>query len=494
MDESFVQNDVDTSETVVRLFRDWVADHDAAEEPRELAGYLWREGEVALLVGESGAGKSVFAVEVADRITEPYDSKPLDCTVDRTNVLYVDLEMTKRQIGMRYTYELDPGDSREDYEFNERLFRMQLDPLALVAGRTPEETAKILVTKISTAVREKEIKVVVIDSITALKRSYYGATELMPIIRRLRHSADRQGLSILITAAIAQRESAAPLTLRDLGGLRLAASCVDTVFAIARCCVAADMRYIKHLTSRNSQVVYDRNKVLVYEIGFSGNFLGLEFATYWPEAKAHGNGKDFAKDSLIEDIVKLRNEGHTLREIALEVGRSKTTVGKYLQLYRDKNEPFPDEDDGEELAPSLVEKLSAIINEDKENLESDQIEDVSPKPDEIETDPDEEAGVGSIPKEVDEEPSEPPKRIVPYDFPGWEQYDSALRDPRLIVKKGMKRSISKLLKRERSIIEAAAVEANRRFVENGVVTALDDCVRLSEFRRQNGVQVGDRGP
>lgn len=486
MDEAFVQNDVETSESVVRLFRDCVAEHDAAEEPRELAGHLWREGEVALLVGESGAGKSVFAVEVADRITEPYDSKPLDCTVDRTNVLYVDLEMTKRQIGMRYTYELDPGDSREDYEFNERLFRMQLDPLALVAGRTPEETAKILVTKISTAVREKDIKVVVIDSITALKRSYYGATELMPIIRRLRNLADRQGLSILITAAIAQRESAAPLTLRDLGGLRLAASCVDTVFAIARCCVAADMRYIKHLTSRNSQVVYDRNKVLVYEIGFSGNFLGLEFATYWPEAKAHGNGKDFAKDSLIEDIVKLRNEGHTLREIALQVGRSKTTVGKYLQLYRDKNEPFPDEDDGEELAPSLVEKLSAIINEP--------VDDVLPQAGKIETKTDEEAGVGSIPKEVDEEPSEPPQRIVPYDFPGWEQYDSALRDPRLIVKKGMKRSVSKLLKRERSIIESAAVEANRRYVETGVVIALDDCARLSEFRRQNGVQVGDRGP
>jgi len=476
MDAPFLENEVEPAAEGVRLFREWIADDTAEADPKELAGHLWREGEIALLVGEPGAGKSILAVEIADRISQSYEGKPLDCTVEPTNVLYVDLEMDARQLRRRYSYELDPGETREDYEFTERLYRLPVNPLKMIARRTPEETAAAFVTEISKAARECEARVIVIDSITALKRSYYGTTDLLPIIRRIRHLAQRRGLSILMLATIPGREADRAVSLRDLGGLRLAASCVDTVFAIAKSGVVANERYIKHLTSRNSQVVYDANSVLRYELNLSGNFLGLEFKGFDCESCLLSSGQKVHTDGEIAEIISLRREGRTIRDIALEVGRSKTTVGRLLQRYYCSGEPHPDEDDTE--APNFAEILIRAA------------EDLTPE--EPATEPFEDAT--QEPRADSEETIETPEeRLIPYEFPGCEEYEKALRDPRLVVEKGMKRKDAKLLRRERSIIEAAATTANRSYKEKGLKMRLKDHPRLTAFRTDHGIGFEDSG-
>ena len=49
--------------------RRWQQDRDTRKTPKaELFGPLWREGELAVLFGESGAGKSILDVQIAESI------------------------------------------------------------------------------------------------------------------------------------------------------------------------------------------------------------------------------------------------------------------------------------------------------------------------------------------------------------------------------------------------------------------------------------------
>lgn len=414
----------------VKLFRDWVAEGRITKAPAELAGCLWRAGEVGLLVGETGSGKSLLAVEIADRISRHYPSELLDCNAGEMDVLYVDLEMNARQLVQRYSYEPIPGEPPEDYEFSSRLHRLQIDPLEFITRYTPQEAAKAFVTKLAAVASETNAQVIVIDSITALKRSYYGASELMPVIRRLRHLAELRGLSILMTATIAKRDHAQPLTLADLGGLRLAARCVETVFAIGRGGKYTNVRYVKHLSSRNSQVIYDKNGVLSFKIGMSGNFLGLEFAECYFEKAYVNKRSDQEPDSDLDTIRKLHAQGHSVREIADMVGRSKSTIQRLLKRYGPENAEIIDDDPVEEPIEPEANKQ---------------------------------------------------QRQIPYEFPGVEENEAALSDPKFADLGGRQNTEKRRLRREHSLIEAAATRANKIFLETGKAPHLAEDPGLSKF-------------
>jgi Mrp family chromosome partitioning ATPase len=72
----------------------------------ELFGSLWTEGEVAVLFGGSGTGKSILAVQIAEAIaTGAQASLPAtpQSGVSARRVLYLDFEHTTRQFAERYS-------------------------------------------------------------------------------------------------------------------------------------------------------------------------------------------------------------------------------------------------------------------------------------------------------------------------------------------------------------------------------------------------------
>ena len=78
--------------------------------PRSLWGCFWYEGELACLFADSNVGKSILAVQIADRIAQT------------DNVLYLDFELSEKQFQLRYTNE-----HGNLYSFPERLYRVSLD-------------------------------------------------------------------------------------------------------------------------------------------------------------------------------------------------------------------------------------------------------------------------------------------------------------------------------------------------------------------------------
>ena len=76
---------------------------------------FWYEGELSCLFADSNVGKSILAVQIADRIART------------DNVLYLDFELSEKQFQLRYTDEYG-----KPYTFPERLYRVSLDCDALL--------------------------------------------------------------------------------------------------------------------------------------------------------------------------------------------------------------------------------------------------------------------------------------------------------------------------------------------------------------------------
>src|SRR4051794_7112769 len=71
--------------------------------PDKLFDGFWHEGELALLIGPQGTGKSILMVQVVEAIARGRGIDGFEMTDRRHKVLYVDLRLSERQFGRRYS-------------------------------------------------------------------------------------------------------------------------------------------------------------------------------------------------------------------------------------------------------------------------------------------------------------------------------------------------------------------------------------------------------
>lgn len=132
---------------------------------------------------------------------------------------------------------------------------------------------------------------------------------------------------------------ASPITVNDLAGSKHLANFADSISAIGRSAVGPDIRYIKQIKpSRSSEMVYDTNNVISCRIVKADNFLTFEFVDFGCEyehlQQTNDNEKAQRRMELIDQAIKLKNEGKSLSKIALEIlgsEKSKGTISKWLK-------------------------------------------------------------------------------------------------------------------------------------------------------------------
>src|SRR5688572_2629689 len=84
----------------------------AAAVPRRLYEELWREGELEVLYGEPGAGKSLLAMHIAQMISRGAGAGRGLNAARPQKVLYIDLKLTDEQFQVRYSGNVGRGRSR----------------------------------------------------------------------------------------------------------------------------------------------------------------------------------------------------------------------------------------------------------------------------------------------------------------------------------------------------------------------------------------------
>jgi KaiC/GvpD/RAD55 family RecA-like ATPase len=310
----------------------------ARTAPKMLFGEFWRESELAILFADPGAGKSVLAMQIAESIADGHEIAPFQMTAQPQKVLYFDLDLTEQQFGMRYAREIDDGEDTshtDNYAFSDNFIRLELNADTAAGALTAQSFAS----SIESLVKETGAKVLVIDNITLLKRtSHSGRCEVL-LVHELNRLKRKYGLSILVLAASSRRDGARPLAPADLRASRIICNFADSVFAIGASRQDASLRYIKHLRSKNYEVLYDTTYVPVFTIRrLADNFLGAEFVSFGDERDQLLDPK-LDPDANLRDAVKdLRDQGLSYRDIGDQLNISKTRAHRLRMQWHPRPE------------------------------------------------------------------------------------------------------------------------------------------------------------
>ncbi|MCC7308807.1 MAG: AAA family ATPase, partial [Acidobacteria bacterium] len=159
------------------------------DERRELLfDELWAKGELAILFGEPGIGKSLLAMQIADALTR---GRPvveyLKMPETPLKVLYVDLVLNDAQFCSRYTREDADGKARA-YEFSEEL----------IYDRPPEGAD--VAEWIRNAVEANPLDIVIVDDLSVVSLTDDGTRERLHVLLELRRLSRVHGLSVLVLA------------------------------------------------------------------------------------------------------------------------------------------------------------------------------------------------------------------------------------------------------------------------------------------------------
>jgi hypothetical protein len=403
----------------LRSANDWIRGAKKRPVPRPLFGEFWREGETAVLFGDTGKGKSALAMQIAESIASGQGIGPFKLSVEPQRVLYLDMEMNDKQFETRYAADHDGGQARflhKHYVFADGLIREEFDPTQLwvESGARP---ADVFYRKLRQLIERSGVTVVIVDSITGLKRSYYGIREMLEVILALKKLRKEFHLSVLALVQTPKHSDSLPITA-NLPGLRMLAGRADSVFGIGQSRSGPAGRYIKRVRALVDTIDFDGLHVPEFRLKkIGGNFLGFDFEQFAPELELVSDIRDQKEWETIEKIKGLSDGGMSIREIAAEIELPKTTVHRLLQMWR----------------PPVREAA-----------------------------------------EIEEVGSE-------YYFPGREEFDEALADPKF---KGMFSSDEPekwALRREYGLIENAAAKARREYEATGTFTPLDDDPEYVEF-------------
>ena len=254
----------------------------AAKPPAALFGDMWRKGELAVLVGEPGVGKSIFAMQIAETVARGatidngklrMENSSENSQFSRLNsqlapaqpVLYLDLERSADQFKQRYSCPSPiPGKLPVKYRFSPKLRRTGYGDLE-IPSEFRGDFSRYFDHSLNLTLTGDATKVIVIDNLSCLDPRG-GTQAAVRRMRSLKLYAAETGVSILVITHLKPRRgrvSGSPHykggvaasrgrggSLRSLELSDLApeiAQIADSVFAISRSTYHSDIRYIKHL-------------------------------------------------------------------------------------------------------------------------------------------------------------------------------------------------------------------------------------------------------
>ncbi|MGD9587972.1 MAG: AAA family ATPase [Pyrinomonadaceae bacterium] len=266
---------------------------------------FWRRGELALLIGPAGAGKSLFAVQIADALARGREMDGFMTPYWRQKVLYVDLMLSDEQFAGRYSYFTEKKRIAKRYKFAERFYR----------GRPndPEELCEWL----EAAVRENGFDVVIIDDLSAVKRTHDGIRETLKVMRRLKKLCSETGAAIMAIAACDEPRPGRLVSENDMGRSRILCTVAESVIALGP--DGSGHQRLVQLRSRHAKIFWTaRNAPAGFVEQLESGLLGFRFD------KRFDPCFDNATRTLIKRAHGLRARGMTFRAIAAELGISKT--------------------------------------------------------------------------------------------------------------------------------------------------------------------------
>ena len=341
---------------------EWIAESKTKPVPKMLFGEFWLEGELSILFADTGKGKSILAVQIAESIARGRPIELMELTAKPQTVLYFDFELSEKQFEMRYAPDAEEGQEylTDHYDFSDNFYRAEID----VDAEPPEDFEtfeEYLRVGIENNIRSIDAKVVIVDNITWLRGASDTARRSLIVMRELKRLKRELGLSILVLAHTPKRDLARRITVNDLQGSKILSNFADNVFAIGQSNVDAAFRYVKHIKPRSTELICDASNVLVGEIRkWEKNFLGFRFTHFSDETAHLSRSISGIRTERVDIVASMSEGGMSQREIARDLGISASSVNRYLQISRDDDDydfnSFDEDYDQEQDVPEDLEE------------------------------------------------------------------------------------------------------------------------------------------
>lgn len=292
-----------------RPVNEWVKEGLDMPDPKMYFHNLIVQNENTVIFAASNVGKSILAVQIAEAIGI------------ENKIMYIDLELSTKQFQMRYS---DP-ETKEVHCFPDNFIRAEIDP-ELITGADLEQ--KIL-DSVEEAARQG-IHFFIIDNITFIcndsEKSVTAGSFMLKLIRLKK----KHQLTTIVIAHTPKLRGYEPITQNDLAGSAKLINFFDAGMALARSAKDPNLRYLKQVKVRTGEFMYDSDNVIVMDITKNHGYLKLDIQGYAKEFE-HLSRREDEDDALTQEILRLKAEGKTIREIAEILGMSATTVFRRLK-------------------------------------------------------------------------------------------------------------------------------------------------------------------
>lgn len=329
---------------VVDLFRYRTAAQtmeEARHQPRlrKLMGNMVFEGDVCILFGDNGTGKSIFCVQLAQAIASGTAVFPfLENEMGPQKVGHYDFELKDKPFFRRYSN--GEGDELRYFQFHENFIRPDFNP---EFEDFSEDLDAEIFNKIATGVAVHELKVVILDNVTYLSGGDLAdakvATKIMKSLLRM---SKKLGVTVIALAHTPKIPVGEFLSKNHLGGSKQFSNLVDSIIGIGRSTFDRNIKYLKSLKSRSDEITFDESKVILTNIvKEDGIYLKHEFIEFDEEANHLTKLDKSDLEDVKEKAIEMYKEyGLSSRKIKqkLQLNQSHTTINKWLREYREQQQ------------------------------------------------------------------------------------------------------------------------------------------------------------
>ncbi len=223
------------------------------EAMKELFGTFLHLGEVMILAGDTGVGKTNLAFQIADGISKGEQTLNQKNELTPSKILYYDFEMSDQSLLRRY----------KNYPFSNNFLCPNIDDLF------QENDGIFSIDIIKKDTSSQGANIVIVDNISAIAlkstQDQDTALQLMKEFKKLNRENKTTFIIITHTPKI---PSSIPLTINHIAGSKHLTNFCDNVCIIGKSSQGSENRYLKQLKSRNSE---QNEQVLVMDLVDKGH-------------------------------------------------------------------------------------------------------------------------------------------------------------------------------------------------------------------------------
>ena len=309
---------------VVQRANVWIEQAQQRSIPSQLFSEFWFEGELCILFSDTNLGKSILAVAIAASLSEGKPLSGFGLEGGLRTVLYLDFELSHKQFEGRYS-----AYYTNHYQFSDRFFRAELQEEMLIEEEGSLEQQ--LFASLERALTMTKASVVIIDNITYLRSETERARYALPLMKELKALKRKYDLSILILAHTPKRDMSKPLTRNDLQGSKMLINFCDSAFALGESCQGRNIRYLKQIKSRHTELIYDGENVCICQIVKQINKLTMEKLGYSTELIHLRKANEEDQHARINQVKEMKASGRSNIEIAKTLGVTEGSIRHWLK-------------------------------------------------------------------------------------------------------------------------------------------------------------------